>query len=124
MTVPPCQMWTDIDEVLDRRRGVLTRIKVYVDESHVGRALRRCSCCGRLYFWDWIEEIDWEDGNDPTWETWVPVTGEADVAPLLAMPPGLVLVEPRLLNDHPKGGPRRRRWIGDPSVPFQATEGT
>ena len=119
MDLPPCHLWTEFDAVLDGRRDLFRLVRTCLDESHTTRALVQCGCCGRLYLREWHEEIDWDDGDDASHETWVPVTAEAEIEALLAMPPGLMLASPRLLNDHPMGKPRRRHWIGDPTAPLR-----
>ena len=53
-------------------------IKCYDDGPHFKRYIMRCKYCGQLYFHQFVEFIDWEDGNDPTYETWVPIKNEAE----------------------------------------------
>lgn len=51
----------------------LTTIKVYADDYHLLRQLKKCNECGQLYFYEFYEWLDWEAGNDPQYTTWIPV---------------------------------------------------
>ena len=101
-----------------RRAGapdVFEIVETWADESHGGRDLRRCRECGQLYFHDFREEIDWTEGRDGMYDTYVPVHSDAEVAMLRAAPApfGLLGVVPRLQDDSPLGSSERAlRWIG------------
>ena len=57
----------------DQLRDDLEVIDTFVDESHLIHRLERCRECGQLYFYEFTEEVDWLDGNDPQHRTWIPV---------------------------------------------------
>ena len=111
-----CNLWTGPDAVLADRDGRLERVATYSGGSHAERALLRCTCCGRLYLYELRNDIDWEGGGDPSWETFVPVSGEDHAARFLRDPSSLLKAEPRLHHDRPTGGRPRTAWAGQPGV--------
>ena len=88
--------------------------ETFVDESHLSRELLRCKDCGQLYFFEFYEEIDWEDGNDPQFCTYIPVETGAEIEILKkASPIKLLEYLPQLRRDFPKDAksPQRRTGI-------------
>lgn len=87
-------------------------LKTYADESHLFRYLLECKDCGQLYFYEFYEEIDWEEGNDPQYTTYIPVetAGEAEE---LNKKSNLELlrVTPRLQDDFLQDGTKTIRWV-------------
>ena len=69
-----CALWAK-PELLGEpnRRDRFERLETFVDKSHEFRDLLKCKECGQLYFAEFYEEIDWEDGDDPQYWTYVPV---------------------------------------------------
>jgi hypothetical protein len=45
-------------------------------DSHWWRYLLKCRDCGQLYFFEFLEQVDFDDGEDPQWSTWIPVATE------------------------------------------------
>ncbi|QZZ20445.1 hypothetical protein J5X98_24915 [Leptothermofonsia sichuanensis E412] len=58
---------------MDQLINDLITIKVYEDDYHLIRQLKKCKDCGQLYFYEFYERIDWQDGKDPQYTTWIPV---------------------------------------------------
>lgn len=87
-------------------------LKVFVDDSHVFRYLLQCKLCGQLYFYEFYEEIDWANGNDPQYVTFIPVKS-AEIAEELnrKSPMGLLEMLPRLQHDTGKGNTGVVRWV-------------
>ncbi|HYW93078.1 MAG TPA: hypothetical protein VFA95_11585 [Gammaproteobacteria bacterium] len=53
-------------------------VKMLLRDDHLSRRLLRCRECGQLYFYEFYEEIDWDEGKDPQYQTYIPVpTSEA-----------------------------------------------
>jgi hypothetical protein len=48
-------------------------VKTYADDSHIVRDLLKCADCGHLYFHEFYEEIDWKEGNDAQYTSFIPV---------------------------------------------------
>jgi hypothetical protein len=101
-----CELWTQETPNLN-----LENVKVYTNEFPVYadeaiRKLMRCADCGQLYFYEMLEYIDWEEGNDPTYRTYIPVASVAD-ADKLAFVPQLEIIEqkPQIRKDWPKEAP-------------------
>ena len=64
-------------------------------------------------FYEFYEEIDWDDGDDPQYSTYVPVETDAEIETLKVTTVfGLLDFSPRLHKDYPKGakGPTAR-WV-------------
>jgi hypothetical protein len=51
----------------------LALLHTYEDESHLMRHLMKCNACGQLYFHEFYEIVDWKDGNDAQYSTWIPI---------------------------------------------------
>ncbi len=88
---------------VDLSHDTFEHIKEYVDESHLMRDLLKCRECGQLYFFEFYEEVDWKDGQDPQYTTWIPVeSGEkADEMNKLS-PLEILQFFPRIQKDFPK----------------------
>lgn len=55
------------------------QIQTFEDTSHWWRHLLKCEDCGQLYFHEFYEEVDWQDGDDPQFWTFIPVYTDQDV---------------------------------------------
>ncbi len=89
-------------------------LHTFIDESHLCRYLLKCKDCGQLYFYEFYEEIDWKEGNDPQYRTFIPI-GTKDEAKKIAkmLPLQLLLLSPRLQNDWlAKADKSKIYWIG------------
>jgi formylmethanofuran dehydrogenase subunit E len=60
-----CHLW-QTETVAEDELMKLEDVETFLDESHLIRRLKRCNECGQLYFYQFLEEIDWEKGDDPT----------------------------------------------------------
>lgn len=104
-----CHFWTA--EHPNPGRDDTELVKSFEDDSHLVRALLRCRDCGQLYFYEWYEEIDWVNGNDPWYQTWVPVD-EQDLDDLLKTTIWTVHeYTPRIINDWRRDGTGKNGWI-------------
>lgn len=87
-------------------------VETFVKESHYWRYLLKCRECGQLYFFQFEEDVDWVDSDDPQYSTWVPVETADEIAQLKAAGAldlrGFV---PHLRKDWPKGEARRVYWV-------------
>jgi hypothetical protein len=94
--------------------GPMETVKAYQDESHLIRMLLRCPRCGQLYFYEFYEEIDWADSEDPQWRTLVPVADQASAEALDRLSPGALRAYPAIRMDYPKAAaaPGRPHWVG------------
>lgn len=87
-------------------------IKTYSDESHLLRYCLKCRDCGQLYFYEFKEEIDWDDGDDSQYATYIPVRSEKEADEINAKNSFELLgITPRLQNDHPKGVAKTTKWM-------------
>ena len=51
-------------------------IETFVKDSHWWRYLLRCKKCSQLYLQEFYEEVDWQNGNDPQFITYIPVESQ------------------------------------------------
>ena len=51
----------------------LERIEDLLDESHLHYSVEKCKTCGQLFFFEFLEFVDWANGDDPQYLTWVPI---------------------------------------------------
>jgi len=109
-----CHLWRADTLVSEDLRGALEAIEQYVVESHFAQCLLRCRQCGQLYFYTFQEEINWEDGDDPQYSTYVPVETSEEAKGLRRLNPlNLSAVMPRLQKDFPTGAKVPKvYWVG------------
>ena len=90
-------------------------IETLFQESHHARYILKCRCCGTRYLKEFHEEIDWKDGDDPTWNTYFPIQSENQLEEMRRAhtPMELLKFYPRLTEDWPPGATQRRIvWVG------------
>jgi hypothetical protein len=116
MTTPTsCHLWR-IDAMLEKDlRTALDSVETLADESHLTKTLYRCKTCGQLYVDIWYELIDWNDGDDQSYELYVPVAGQPEIDRLKTLTPppmslDLLAIVPRLQSDA-GGADRQVRWV-------------
>jgi len=113
-----CALWRNPEPLVT---GVLEqsfeRLERFVQDDHWSRSLLRCRECGQLYFFEFYEEVDWADGDDPQYCTWIPVETSLRAAGRLE----LRRLAPRLCEDWPKGGEQRVYWVRDGEAPEPPT---
>lgn len=90
-----CHLWKSYityDEVLYQ----FEPIKVFEESFYFDKMLLNCKKCGQLYFYEWLEEIDWE------YSTWIPIASAKDAELLNRLEPVEILkYTPRLQKDIP-----------------------
>lgn len=108
-----CHLWQSKQVDEDDLLGRLKPIKTYVEESYFSRRLMKCIKCGRLYLKEFYEEIDWVDGDDPQYNTYVPVLNENDAETVNKLNYlEIHTITPRIKLDWPKGEDRKAYWVG------------
>lgn len=75
-----CHLWNNKNLTKEELYNSLKVIKVYDDDPHQTRSLKKCKQCGQLYFYEFKEFIDWDKGNDAQYQTYIPVEKEEDAA--------------------------------------------
>ena len=83
------------------------------NDSHDRRCQLRCRECGQLYFYKFLEFVDYENGADPQYRTYIPVSSEQDAAMLSEVPEWeLDKYKPALHEDWPKGQDKPKTyWV-------------
>ncbi len=77
-------------------------VKTYTEESHLIRSLVKCIQCGQLYFHEFLEEVDWENGRDSQYTTYIPIEDIEDADELNKKSSfELLQFSPRLQKDFP-----------------------
>jgi hypothetical protein len=110
-----CHLWR-IDTVPEEEfRAALERVETVTDTSHLTKALYRCTNCGQFYFGIWYELIDWDEGDDQSYEVWAPVSSDDEIERLKRMLPppmslDLLALSPRLQIEA-TGRVRRVCWV-------------
>jgi hypothetical protein len=98
---PQCHVWNNPALTWDDLKGLFETEKVYSESSHFERYLLRCPECGQLYFYEFYEVVDWDDGDDKMYSTWIAVD-DVETADGLARLSSLALMQyPTLRNDYP-----------------------
>jgi hypothetical protein len=88
----------------------LEQVCSFTEESHLIRRLLRCNECNQLYFYEFREEIDWINGEDPQYRTYIAV---ADKEPLGSLINSNMFFSGQLENhahikhDWPSDGPQK-----------------
>ena len=102
-----CRLWREPELLARKDAPLFDVLERFHETSHDLRALVRCTECGERYVFDFHEEIDWDEGADPSYSTYVPVRHDADIAALRDVPAqfGSLEFSPRLQYDTPKGKP-------------------
>jgi hypothetical protein len=98
-------------------------IDTYAHESHLTRYLLKCRECGQLYFFEFYEWVDWENGNDPQYSKYIPISTMDDAEMLKnAEPHDLLRFSPSLHIDFPRDADEPTMyWAGKvPSRPLPA----
>lgn len=108
-----CHLWTK-DILTPNDFYSLEQVERYTDDDHFIRQLMRCSICGQYYYKEFLEHIDWVNGNDPQYRTYIPIKYDQQVIKRLnALDEFEIhLVSPRLLDDWEADDQRKIRWIG------------
>ena len=72
---PPtqCVLWDRPELILEPISQRFESLETYEEESHFWRYLLKCRECGQLYFYQFYEEIDWDQGNDPQESMYIPL---------------------------------------------------
>ena len=109
-----CVLWEQPD-LVTTPRGRFETVETYEDESHLRRALVKCRESGQLYFYEFYEHVDWDNGDDAQYSTYIPVPARDEALRMKDLPVyELLRYSPRLQWDHPTGKPTRLSWIGKP----------
>jgi hypothetical protein len=66
-------MWNNQTFTREEFYNAFQPIKVYSEESHFERGLLVCSEFGQNYFYKFYEEIDWDEGEDGLYMTWITI---------------------------------------------------
>ena len=117
MRIPKqCHLWQQDPLTSDdlSQPGIFEPLKTYEDDSHLIRDLRRCTQCGQLYFYEFYEVIDWVNGNDPQYSTYLPVESIEEADELARQSVFDILDHyPRLQSDWPAEAELPKvYWIG------------
>ena len=109
-----CVLWREPNGLDGKRADSFETIATYVDDEHLIRRLLKCRECGHLYFYEMYEKIDWVDGDDPQYRTYIPVSNMTEVEILkMTATSELLLAAPALRRDFPKGAAAPKNyWVG------------
>lgn len=115
LTVIPekCHLWTK-DWIKSDDFYQLVLVERYLDDDHHKRQLMRCPDCGQHYYKEFFETIDWVNGNDPQYRTYVPIVPTTETIDLLNSLDSTKLntLVPILVDLWPAEGDRIIKWVG------------
>jgi len=98
-----CTLWKNPELAFGPLRERYELLETLVYESHWWRYLLKCRECGQRYFFEFYEEIDWAQGNDPQYSTLLPVETDEEIETLKRTSPfELLKYHPRLQHDFPR----------------------
>jgi hypothetical protein len=102
-----CVLWEHPERITGKFSEIFDEIECYEDSSHLTRSLYKCKECAQLYFHEWYEWVDWDEGNDKMYTTLIPVETQSEIDTLKATGTFLLMTFfPRLqLGGVPK-------WVG------------
>ncbi len=108
-----CVLWRDPESVISAPLADgFELLETFVKESHWWRYLLKCRGCGQRYFFEFLEEIDWADGDDPQYCTWIPLETDEELERLKAAAQlDMRTFLPHLCDDRPKGEKRKVYWV-------------
>jgi UDP-N-acetylmuramate-alanine ligase len=87
-------------------------IKVYINDDHFIRKLLKHIPSDELYFYEFKEDIDYVNGNDPQYRTYIPVKDEVKADEINKLDIfGIHTISPRLIDDWLADDTRRTLWI-------------
>ena len=98
-----CILWKTDLLTIEQLRESFDLLTTYEDDSHLIRKLLRCKECGHLYFYEFYEEIDWQEGKDGQYWTWIPVDNQESAENLSKLSVMKLLMYPSIRYDYPKG---------------------
>lgn len=108
-----CVLWRDPESVISvPLRDGFELLETFVKESHWWRYLLKCRECGQVYVFEFLEEVDWVDSDDPRYCTWIPIETDEEVQRVKAA--GQLDMRsfiPHLCDDRPKGAERKVYWV-------------
>lgn len=109
-----CILWNAPEIIEKPMKEQFELLDTYVHESHWWRYLLKCRECGQRYFFEFYEEIDWLNGNDPQYCTYVPVETDMQLELLkISTIFSIHCFSPRLLRDWPRDAKEYKiQWIG------------
>ena len=68
-----CHLWTKKSLLKNDLKDSLEVVEIIEQESHNSKKIMKCKDCGQLYLYHFVEEVDWEEGNDDQCFQWIPV---------------------------------------------------
>jgi hypothetical protein len=74
-----CMLWEDPGRANAKFSEIFDELACYEDSSHLSRSLYKCKECGQLYFFEWMEWVDWEGGDDRQYSTLFPVQTQEEI---------------------------------------------
>ncbi len=110
-----CHLWQKEDlSSQDLSLENFELLETFADDSHFWRYLLKCKECGQLYFYEFYEWIDWEEGNDPQYVKFIPVETKYEIETLKKTNIfELLKFSPRLHQDYPQAADKPEVfWVG------------
>jgi hypothetical protein len=109
-----CILWKTHALTIEQVHGAFDLLTIVSEDSHSIRKLLCCKECGHLQFYEFNEEVDWQEGKDGQYWTWIPVDDEKSAENLSVISVMEILMYPSIRYDYPKGSDSARgpAWYG------------
>jgi|GEM_PF-2967649 len=107
-----CHLWKKENISNSDLHSSFKVLETFSEDSHLSHRLITCKDCGQLYLQEFYEEVDWEDGEDPQYVTYVPVKDRNQAIKIHRS--GVLMSQifrPSLKCDWPKGKDRSIYWV-------------
>jgi hypothetical protein len=105
-----CHLFTVTELTREILNGTpFEQVCTFLNESHLMRRLLRCKDCNQLYFYEFREETDWINGEDPQYRTYIAVTAEEPLGRLIGSDmffSDLLATHSHIKHDWPSDGPQ------------------
>ena len=69
-----CHLWTA--EKIGEAPMDFERVQSYFESDHFDRFLLRCRRCGQLYYTEFYEVVDFDNGDDKQYQTFIPIPSD------------------------------------------------
>jgi hypothetical protein len=79
-----CVLWDNPETVDVSAKMSFECVEEIIEESHLSRYVLKCGESGQLYFYEFYEVVDWKDGNDKQYTTYIPVDTPEQIEALKA----------------------------------------
>ena len=114
LTAPEqCHLWSKEQFTPEDLKDNFETVEFISEDIHDIRKVLNCKHCKHLYFYEFHDEIDWVNGHDPLYTTYIPVKTEEEIQKLKETDYFSILkFYPRIVCDWLGNGTETVKWQG------------